>query len=82
MTAAIQTRGLGKTYGPVRAVADLDLVVESGQVFAFLGPNGAGKPVTELRRSLPPRRGRWVSQLAGVLAGDLPRGDVDPVEEV
>lgn len=51
MTAAIQTSGLCKTYGPVRAVIDLDLVVESGQVFAFLGPNGAGKPVSGLWQS-------------------------------
>ncbi len=48
MTAAIETSGLRKTYGPVRAVTGLDLVVERGQVFAFLGPNGAGKPVTKL----------------------------------
>ncbi|HET9970843.1 MAG TPA: ABC transporter ATP-binding protein [Streptosporangiaceae bacterium] len=46
MTAAIETRGLGRDYGPVRAVIDLDLVVEPGQVFAFLGPNGAGKTTT------------------------------------
>ena len=46
MTAAIETYGLCKNYGPVRAVTDLDLVVEPGQVFAFLGPNGAGKTTT------------------------------------
>ncbi len=48
MTPAIRTHGLGRDYGPVRAVAGLDLVVEPGQVVAFLGPNGAGKPVTGL----------------------------------
>ncbi len=46
MTAAIETSGLCKNYGPTRAVIDLDLVVEPGQVFAFLGPNGAGKTTT------------------------------------
>lgn len=46
MTAAIETSGLGKSYGPARAVIDLDLMVEPGQVFAFLGPNGAGKTTT------------------------------------
>jgi ABC-2 type transport system ATP-binding protein len=46
MTPAIRTHGLGRDYGPVRAVAGLDLVVEPGQVFAFLGPNGAGKTTT------------------------------------
>jgi ABC-2 type transport system ATP-binding protein len=46
MTAAIETSGLGKSYGPVHAVSDLNLVVGPGQVFAFLGPNGAGKSTT------------------------------------
>jgi ABC-2 type transport system ATP-binding protein len=46
VTAAIQTSGLGKTYGPTRAVTGLDLMVQPGQVFAFLGPNGAGKTTT------------------------------------
>lgn len=46
MTTAIETRGLCRDYGPVRAVTDLALVVERGQVFAFLGPNGAGKTTT------------------------------------
>ena len=46
MTAAIETSCLCKNYGPTRAVTDLDLVVDPGQVFAFLGPNGAGKTTT------------------------------------
>jgi ABC-2 type transport system ATP-binding protein len=46
MRAVIETSGLCKAYGPVRAVTGLDLVVEPGQVFAFLGPNGAGKTTT------------------------------------
>ncbi len=32
-----------KTYGTVRAVDGLTLVVEKGEVFGLLGPNGAGK---------------------------------------
>jgi ABC-2 type transport system ATP-binding protein len=44
---AIQTEGLTKRFGEdVLAVDDLDLVVESGEVFGFLGPNGAGKSTT------------------------------------
>ena len=46
MTVAIQTSGLSKTYGTTKAVVDLNLQVEPGQVFAFLGPNGAGKSTT------------------------------------
>ena len=45
--AAIETAGLSKTYGKdVRALLDLDLRVEPGEVFGFLGPNGAGKSTT------------------------------------
>ncbi len=46
MTAAIEAAALSKTYGSTRAVAELDLQVEPGQVFGFLGPNGAGKTTT------------------------------------
>jgi ABC-2 type transport system ATP-binding protein len=43
----IETSGLSKTYaGKVRALVDLDLVVERGEVFGYLGPNGAGKSTT------------------------------------
>jgi ABC-2 type transport system ATP-binding protein len=43
---AIETRGLVKAFGAVRAVNRLDLSVPSGGVFALLGPNGAGKTTT------------------------------------
>jgi ABC-2 type transport system ATP-binding protein len=42
-SAAIVTEGLTKHYGNVRALIDLDLSVERGEIFGFLGPNGAGK---------------------------------------
>ena len=40
---AIEVKGLRKSYGPLEAVAGIDLRVERGEVFALLGPNGAGK---------------------------------------
>lgn len=43
MPAAISIRGVSKRYGPVLAVNEVDLEIESGQVYALLGPNGAGK---------------------------------------
>jgi ABC-2 type transport system ATP-binding protein len=46
VTAAIETVGLTKTYGDVRALDGLDLVVDEGSIFGFLGPNGAGKTTT------------------------------------
>jgi ABC-2 type transport system ATP-binding protein len=42
----IQTDGLGKNYGEVRALNALDLKVPKNSIFAFLGPNGAGKTTT------------------------------------
>ena len=38
--------GLRKSYGDVRAVAGVDLVIAPGEVVALLGPNGAGKSTT------------------------------------
>jgi ABC-2 type transport system ATP-binding protein len=40
---AIETEGLWKTFGQVRALQGLDLTVSEGSVCALLGPNGAGK---------------------------------------
>ena len=42
-TAAIQTEKLTKYYDGARGIVDLDLRVETGEIFGFLGPNGAGK---------------------------------------
>jgi ABC-2 type transport system ATP-binding protein len=47
----IEVRGLGKRYAEILAVDDVDLTVESGDVFGYLGPNGAGK-TTSLRMML------------------------------
>lgn len=44
--AAVEIRGLTKSYGSFVAVAGIDLCVERGEVFAILGPNGAGKTTT------------------------------------
>ena len=44
--AAIVTQELVKTFGNVRAVDGLDLIVTEGTIFGFLGPNGAGKTTT------------------------------------
>ena len=74
MTLAIETSGLTKTYGATRAVVNLDLQVEPGQVYGFLGPNGAGKTTT-IRMLLALQRP--TSGRASVLGLDCQRDSVE-----
>jgi len=59
MTLAIETNGLTRCFGDLRAVDGLDLRVEAGKLYGFLGPNGAGKSTTikMLTGLLAPTRG-------------------------
>ncbi len=43
MTAMLELIGLGKRFGGVTALADLDLAVTPGEVLGIMGANGAGK---------------------------------------
>ena len=40
---AIRIEGITRTFGAVRAVDDVSLTVEDGQLFTLLGPSGCGK---------------------------------------
>jgi ABC-2 type transport system ATP-binding protein len=42
-TASVSATGLVKAFGEVRAVDNIDLEVQQGEIFGVLGPNGAGK---------------------------------------
>lgn len=42
----LETDGLTKHYGRIKAVNDLNLSIDQGQVFGILGPNGSGKTTT------------------------------------
>ena len=53
----IEIDGLTKRFGPITAVAGIDLRVGKGEVLGFLGPNGAGKSTT-------------MKMVAGYLAAD------------
>ena len=43
MEYAVQTQGIGRTFGEVNAVDAIDLNISKGEIYGFLGPNGAGK---------------------------------------
>jgi daunorubicin resistance ABC transporter ATP-binding subunit len=57
---AVAAEGLGKRFGPVRALAGVDLAVPASGVLGLLGPNGAGKTtlVRILATLLRPDQGR------------------------
>lgn len=42
----VEIRNLTKTYGRYRALNNLNLHINKGDVFGFVGPNGAGKTTT------------------------------------
>jgi len=78
MTAAIETDNLTKDFPvgfwrprPYRALDNLTLQVEAGEVFGFLGPNGAGKSTTLklLMQLLYPTRGS--AHILGRPVGDV-----------
>jgi ABC-2 type transport system ATP-binding protein len=85
---AIETYGLSKRYGRagptrlpfraqpaiVRALEDVDVAVQTGEVFGFLGPNGAGKTtmIRLLLGFIHPSAGR-----ASVLGLDCQRDSVE-----
>ncbi len=48
--SALEVRGVAADYGDVRALWDVSLRVESGEIVALVGPNGAGK--TTLMRTI------------------------------
>jgi ABC-2 type transport system ATP-binding protein len=57
---AIETDGLTKIFGDVRAVEDIHLRVGAGEIYGFLGLNGAGKTTTirALLGMIRPSKGR------------------------
>src|SRR5688500_11149895 len=78
MAAAIETDSLTKDFlvgfwrpRPYRALDELTLSVEPGEVFGFLGPNGAGKSTTLklLMQLIYPTAGE--ARILGRPAGDV-----------
>jgi ABC-2 type transport system ATP-binding protein len=46
MSTIVEIQGLNKQFGRRKAVDDVNLTVESGEIFGLVGPNGAGKTTT------------------------------------
>ena len=42
----IKLTNISKYYGKIRAVENLSLSVNEGEIYGFIGPNGAGKSAT------------------------------------
>ncbi|MGY1820963.1 branched-chain amino acid ABC transporter ATP-binding protein/permease [Geodermatophilus sp. SYSU D00079] len=68
----VSLSGLGKEYGGVHAVRDVDLDIGSGEVVGLIGPNGAGKTtlVNMISGLVPPTSGS--ATVLGVPVGRTP----------
>lgn len=43
MTELLRTKNVSKTFGGLKAVQNVDMVIEEGTILGLIGPNGAGK---------------------------------------
>jgi ABC-2 type transport system ATP-binding protein len=71
MTAALAVKSLAKRYGPVEALAGVDLEVGEGELVGLLGPNGAGKSTLVKIACGLVRPSRGSAQICGARAGSL-----------
>jgi branched-chain amino acid transport system ATP-binding protein len=78
MSALLETRKLGKSFGVLRALQDVSMAVHEGELVSVVGPNGAGKTtlVNLLTGLLGPSSGE-VLFMGETIAGVGPVGLAD-----
>jgi ABC-2 type transport system ATP-binding protein len=70
--AAFRALGLAKRYGPVTALAGVDLDVGDGELVGLLGPNGAGKSTLVKIACGLVRPSAGSAEVCGAAAGSAP----------
>jgi branched-chain amino acid transport system ATP-binding protein len=60
--AILETESLSKHFGGLKAVNDVSILVNEGEIFGLIGPNGAGKTTLQnvVAGTYPPTAGRVV----------------------
>jgi ABC-2 type transport system ATP-binding protein len=58
MSSVIETNGLTKSFGDIKAVDNVSLIINEGEMFGLVGPDGSGKTTT-------------IRMLCGILAPTL-----------
>ena len=81
MTAILETRGLQKRFGGVRAIDKVDFTLNEGEVRCLIGPNGAGKSTffKMLCGQLKPTAGRILfrsNDITGAEPHDIARAGI------
>lgn len=78
MNSLLETRNLTRQFGGLRAISDLSLAVNTGEILGVIGPNGAGKTTlfNLLTGIYPPSSGDILyngSSIAGLLPSQIAR---------
>ena len=63
MTAALEVKGITKSYGAIQVARDITIALQEGERHALIGPNGAGKTtlVNILSGTVTPNSGTILS---------------------